>query len=358
MQNALHSSQQEALAASRGDLDLRLCHRCGFVWNAAFDSGLMSYAVGYENCQSHSAVFRQHLAARVARISAVAGTQRPLTVVEVGCGQGDFLALLARSLGGATAVGFDPSWRGADGAAPAGAGTDDVRLYRRLFDQDAAARLAPDPQLVLARHVIEHIADPIGFLRTIRAALPPHTTARLFIETPCNQWILSNGAVQDLFYEHCSVFDAGSLAIALRSAGFAPERIERVFGGQYLWAEATATRPSHLAGEIDRAFTDRWIAIVQAARTSGQVAVWGASAKGTTFLLLTDPQRALVDCVVDINPAKQGRFVPATGHAIVDAAEAAARGVTTVIVMNPNYRDEVLSIAHALGWEPSLHVLD
>lgn len=353
MQNAVYPSREEAVAAPSGDLLLLQCDRCGFVWNAAFDPGRISYSVGYENCQSHSAAFQDHLDARIACIAASLATKRWPSIVEVGCGQGDFLGLLARSLGRVDAVGFDPSWRGADGAGPEG-----TQLYRRLFDHGAAKALAPDPDVVIARHVIEHVPDPLDFLRVIRAALPAGSTARLFIETPCNQWIRSNGAVQDLFYEHCSLFDAGSLARAIAVAGFVPDRVERVFGGQYLWAEATAAAADRRVMTTDEAFRSRWRATIETARAAGPVAVWGASAKGATFLFLNDPEGSLVDCVVDINPAKQGRFIAATGHVIVAPAEAARRGVTTVLVMNPNYREEILAMARSFTWEPQVHVLD
>ena len=59
-----------------------------------------------------------------------------------------------------------------------------------------------------------------------------------------------------------------------------------------------------------------------------------------TFANLIDPARALVDCVVDLNPQKQGAFVAGTGHPIVDYRALGSRGVTTAIVMNPNYLDE------------------
>ena len=351
LQNAVHASREAAAAAPRGDLLLLDCGRCGFVWNAAFDAARITYAVGYENCQSHSPAFRDHLADRIARIGAVlAGRPRP-SIVEVGCGQGDFLGLLAASLGPVEAVGFDPSWRGADGAGPAG-----TRLHRQLFDHATAAGLAPDPDVVIARHVIEHVPDPVGFLRTIRAALPAGATARLFLETPCNQWIRASGAVHDLFYEHCSLFDAGSLARALTLAGFVPERVERVFGGQYLWAEATPAPPQPRGLASDELFQARWRTTI--ARAQGPVAVWGASAKGATFLVLADPGGSRVDCVIDINPAKQGRFIAATGHAIVAPDAAAQRGVGTIIIMNPNYREEIVATARSIGWKPLVHVLD
>ena len=80
---------------------------------------------------------------------------------------------------------------------------------------------------------------------------------------------------------------------------------------------------------------------------AGRVALWGAGAKGSTFANLIDPDRALIDCVVDLNPGKQGRFIPGSGHPIVDYRELASRNVTDAVLMNPNYRAENLKLLQA-----------
>ena len=80
-------------------------------------------------------------------------------------------------------------------------------------------------------------------------------------------------------------------------------------------------------------------------RARGGVAVWGAGAKGATFVNLVDPDARLVTCLVDVNPRKQGRFVAGTGHAVVAPDQLTPQGVATVIIMNPNYETEIRSIA-------------
>ena len=73
----------------------------------------------------------------------------------------------------------------------------------------------------------------------------------------------------------------------------------------------------------------------------GKVAVWGAGAKGVTFTNTVDPDGTLVHCVIDINTKKQGGFLPVTAHPIVSPVDAKARGVKSVVIMNPNYRQEI-----------------
>lgn len=65
-----------------------------------------------------------------------------------------------------------------------------------------------------------------------------------------------------------------------------------------------------------------------------------------TFANLVDPKRELIICVVDLNPQKQGNYLPGTGHPIVDYRELGDLGVTVAILMNPNYREENQVLLH------------
>lgn len=76
-------------------------------------------------------------------------------------------------------------------------------------------------------------------------------------------------------------------------------------------------------------------------RAKGPVAVWGAGARVIMFCNFVDPAALEIAAVVDINPAKQKSFVSSTGHRIVRPDVMAELGISTVIVMNESYRDEI-----------------
>jgi hypothetical protein len=127
-----------------------------------------------------------------------------------------------------------------------------------------------------------------------------------------------------------------------------------VFGGQYLWVEGVVAAVHGEVGKnpgalpaaarqyqaAERQVIGEWMSKVRTLFEAGRVAVWGAGAKGVTFVNLVDPARRWLDCVVDLNPNKQGHFIPGTGHPIVGYRELVARRVAAAILMNPNYRDE------------------
>ena len=338
-QNRLFATPQDARACALGELDFWHCAACGFVWNRAFDADLLSYAEDYENNQSLSPAFSAHMDEMCRRV--MAGDDGPLDILEVGSGQGIFLRRLAALAGGAvhSIAGFDPAWRGADRQ-------DGVRFYREYFTPQTVAALEQPPSRVVSRHTIEHVPDPLGFLSAIRTGIGAQP-ARLFIETPCVEWILENNMFQDFFFEHCSLFTVQSLTTALEKCGFAVDCVTHVFGGQYLWAEVhtkTASRDAVLGETMTARWQDR-LAAMRSEVAPGRLAVWGAGAKGVTFALQCDPRAEFLDCVIDINPAKHGHYLPASAYPILSPDQARARGVAGAIVVNEVYFSEIKALA-------------
>jgi SAM-dependent methyltransferase len=351
-QNLLYAEPAAAVSARRGDLEMVACPVCGLLFNRAFDLALMSYGVGYDNDQLHSPVFREHVEA-MARRAARGGRLAGRRVLEIGCGDGSFLCrLLELGDSATTGIGFDPSYAGPPTAA------DGRAQFRRRY-----YRAEPDLEADVAvlRHVIEHVPDPVGLLRDTSAALGASSDPAVWLETPDAGWIMDGGVFWDLFYEHCCLFTPRSLATAAARAGLGRSRTDTVFGNQYLWQEFSPGRPGveGLAPgqmlERTRAFAvserrqlERWSRRLDELRPRG-LAIWGAGAKGVTFVNLLDPELVRVRCLVDVNPGKQSHYVAGTGHPIVAPDGLADLGVGTVLVLNPNYVREVEAQAREAG---------
>jgi len=348
--------QGEAMSIPRGDLALVVCVECGFIFNRAFDSRKIMYGADYENTQACSPSFNEYLDELVHHMISERNV-RNCDVVEVGCGNGFFLRKLVTYEGaGNRGYGFDPSYTG-----PASELDGRLRFATRYYDSECADVPA---DVIVCRHVIEHVPRPLEVLRDIKKALAHTPTARIFFETPCVEWILRNRVIWDFFYEHCSYFTAESLTTAFEVAGFEVESVRHLFAGQYLWLEARlpAAEPpranrrgsavSELAQDFARSAAElqqAWGRKIRALAAQEKVALWGAGAKGVTFANLIDSDRRWLDCIVDLNPRKQGHYVPGTGHPIVSHKDLSERGVTAAILMNPNYYQENLALLGELG---------
>src|SRR5438093_5974337 len=86
-QNVLYETEQSAINAIRGSLDLQF-HKLGYVFNAAFDGSLMDYNAQYHNEQTHSPHFVSHLEEVIGCLNL--DELKPELIVEVGCGKGFF----------------------------------------------------------------------------------------------------------------------------------------------------------------------------------------------------------------------------------------------------------------------------
>ncbi len=339
---------EAALSCPRGDIRLRFCRRCGMLWNGAFDPALVDYDGQYDNSLYFSEVHRKlarRAAARLIRQHAI----RRKEIIEIGCGTGEFLMLLCE-LGENRGVGFDPSYR-PDTRPP-----EDVRFVRELYGAKHAAYRA---DLVCSRYLLEHVAQPVSLLRQLHRTLRQQDDALVYFEVP-NAWLIfRQGMVWDLIYEHFANFCRSSLVRAFEEAGFSACDVGEGCEGQVLWIEARSGPPAGAspASEWDdrrelesavvrlrdelRRLLNVWEDRFTRFRRKGQrVVVWGAGAKGISFLNMLGV-REQIRYVVDVNPRKAGGFIPCTGQEIVDPRALPSIRPDVVLVMNPLYESEI-----------------
>ncbi len=344
-------TREQALAAARADLELVACPACGHGFNAAFDPARVAYAPGYENALEFSPRVRAYLVDLAGRLSAEGGL-RGKRVVEIGCGRGYFLDLLCDQ-GGCEGEGYDPSLP-ADLPPTVGR----VRFHRGTFPGPAGSGPV---DLLVCRHVLEHLAEPVGSLRDLACHLP--AGARLYLEVPNGDHLLRTGAVWDLVYEHVSLFTAASLGQAVAAAGYGVRWVEEAFDGQFLSLEATVEpgargRPLLTAaawadfGRRCVAALEAWRGRLAAEAAAGQRGVvWGAGSKGVSFLDHYRDAGCLLGAV-DVNPHKQGRFAAGSGQPILAPEDLKALRPDFVVVMNRAYEAEVRAALDRLGLTP------
>lgn len=323
-QNRMYESATEARDSPRGDIRLVQDAATGLVYNAAFRPELMNYDIAYQNEQAHSPMFKSHLD-RVATI-----VLRHLgndALVEVGCGKAYFLELLQSY--GCAITGFDPTYEGENPA-----------VRRRYFGDGATVAASG----IVLRHVLEHVQDPVEFLEDLRDA---NGGGLIYIEVPCFDWILRARAWFDVFYEHVNYF---RLADFSRMFGRVVEA-GHLFGDQYLYvvADLSTLRPpaSSPADCVDFPADFLAKAAVAPSDQGGRsTAVWGAASKGVIYSLLRERCGNPVNALIDINPAKCGKFVPTTGLRVMSPEEGMATLATgsDICVMNSNYMQEIRNI--------------
>ena len=365
--NLLWPSQKAALNAPRGNIRLGFCQTCGMIYNLAFDSSRVTYTQAYENSLHFSPRFQayaQELAMRLIEQHHLRGKK----LLELGCGNGEFLATLCTQ-GRNQGVGFDPSY---DNGKKGSRATDNITFIGDFYSEAYREYTA---DFICCRHMLEHLQHPRDFLLQVRRALGERWDTVVFFEVPNVLYTLRDLGIWDIIYEHCTYFSAPALSRIFQETGFMVLQVYEAFGGQFLCLEAS---PADIASHQDRAVAESLdqlpnlvLAFGEAYRNKvrtwngnlrrlfdrgARSVVWGAGSKGVTFLN-TVKGGDQISYVVDINPRKQGKYVAGTGQQIVPPAFLHEYQADTVLVMNPLYQQEIQEALTQLHLEAEILVL-
>jgi SAM-dependent methyltransferase len=354
----LVDNHHQAVTFPRGDLRLAFCTGCGFIFNTRFDPAKATYSSDYEETQGFSPRFRE-FASELAQKWIDRYDIHDKDIVEIGCGKGEFLALMCEQ-GGNRGIGIDPSAHTERLKT-----TADVRLIPDFYTEQYADLPA---DVVICRHTLEHIAPVGDFMRRVRAVIGDRTDTIVLFELPDVLRVLQEVAFWDIYYEHCSYFSLGSMARLFRATGFEVLRLELDYDDQYLLIEArpaaTPAPGAPLPEEDDMAalaaavdsfeaeFADmlvRWRSdLVAAAQTGSPAVIWGGGSKGVAYLTTLGVEKE-VEYAVDINPYKQGKYLAGTGQKVVAPAFLQEYKPGAVIAMNAVYLQEIQSELDALA---------
>ena len=100
-----------------------------------------------------------------------------------------------------------------------------------------------------------------------------------------------------------------------------------------------------------------WQGVLAQQKAAGQrVVVWGSGSKGVTFLNIMQCQEQ-IEYVVDMNPRKEGKYVPGTGQQIVSPRHLVDYQPEIVLVMNPIYLAEIAEYVRELDLSSELIVV-
>lgn len=293
------------------------CVDCGHVYNSKFDYAQVPYAK-HPNCMfNQGAIWRDHL--RHVRDLVLDCTPDPPCVVEIGCGDGHLLRGLAQARPKGRYVGFDPN-------AEVDTGGGLIEARAELFvPANHLGELRP--QMIVGRHVFEHLVDPLCFLQQMAfAASWLDIETRLFIEVPCIDLALETCRTADFFYEHNSHFTSASLERMLHRAGARIELLDKGYGGEVVFAVAAlgaSARQLDLAREslafsrqARRTAATLAAQLDEISRSGRRVAIWGGTGKAAALINQYGLDARRFPLVVDSDAMKAGTFVPGTGQEI------------------------------------------
>lgn len=348
-------SPEDAQSCPRGQISLALCPKCLFVANPVYRPETIDYARPYDNTPAYSAVFKQFehdLAKRLIDDHDI----RRKNVLEIGCGLGTFVQALC-AVGDNHGWGFDPS------ITRPGLVNRNVELVKDYYPNGSGIVQA---DLIVCREVLEHIHQPLNYLRSLRDTLRDRPDAVLYFEVPSFDDVLRRATLWLIIYEHCCHFGRASLAGVFSRCGFEVLNIRECYDNICIAIEARPARTSlevypsasdrtemrqrirHFSVQTERKLSDWRQQIRDLARQGKRAVAWGAGARAVSFfnlLRIADE----VPYVVDINPSKISTYLAGTGQRIVAPGFLKEYRPDVVIVLNSIYRPEIEQEIDKLG---------
>ncbi len=346
----LLESKEEALNYPTGDIKLGFCNQCGFISNLVFEPELHEYSTGYESTQSYSPTFNS-FAYKLAESLVKDFKLYDKKIVEIGCGQGEFLELLCQ-LGGNEGLGFDPAYIPHEFND---VGTGKIQIVKDFYPEENTDFKA---DFICCKMTLEHIDQTADFLKTVRRSIQNDDKVVVYFQVPDAIRILKDCAFWDIYYEHCSYFSSASLSSLFKMCGFDVINLKRGYQDQYLMIEAKPVEGAHqkpvssedvlqlkqAVKEFETAVLEnqkQWKEKIKDLYAGGKrIVIWGGGSKGVAFLTTLGIINE-IEYVVDINPKKEGTFMAGTGQTIVLPQFLKEYQPDLLIVMNSIYSRDI-----------------
>jgi 2-polyprenyl-3-methyl-5-hydroxy-6-metoxy-1,4-benzoquinol methylase len=278
-------------------------------------------------------------------------------ILEVGCHDGFFLELLSQR--GHKCHGVEPSPFAEIARTKPG-----LSIVRGFYKSDYFEKGSYD--LVVAKHVVEHVADPVAFVRDISVVVKDGGYA--YFEVPNSYISLEQGYFPEFHVDHISYFTSCSLAKLLHLCGFSVVvHLETVYAYMkfpfinVLVRKGNKSTPApgspgqrwfqdFLIRRIIDRFCARYPLYVERLRkltSNGTLGVWGAGSCGTQYAIDAGWSRDRV-VFVDPNPSNQGLFLSVTGHPVCPPESLNDIELASILIASGWEQDVITQIRAAL----------
>lgn len=362
--NAYLTAEQLAAPETWYPLRILVCESCWLVQTEDHAQREQLFDADYAYFSSFSRSWLDHARRYVDQMIGRFGLTPVQRVVEVAANDGYLLQYVQAA--GLPCYGIEPTASTARAARDKG-----LTVVEDFFGRTLARRLADEDQradLMVANNVLAHVPDINDFVAGFPLLLTPDGVAtfefpHLLNLVQQNQFdtvyhehysYLSLTAVERIFHRHgLTVFDVeslpthgGSLRVFAQRTDTGRRTIEPAVSHWLNREEQAGMRqPAFYAGLQQRAehIKHELLAFLLDAKRRGcKVAAYGAAAKGNTLLNFAGVRPDLLPYVVDLNPAKQGKFMPGSRIPIVAEQHLLDDRPDYVLLLPWNLRDELI----------------
>jgi hypothetical protein len=288
------STRDEAMRQPTGTVELAWNSEDPYVFNVGFDSSLISHDDTY--CTSVVDIDRVTQIPTLAYIREMALPHLPTKphVVDIGCGQGEFVEALRA--GGVRAIGFDPVLR------------RETPYLKPRYWRPGDIRA----DLYVMRCVLPHIPDPWSFLGEVARSSPG---SLVLVEFQRLEWILDEAIWYQVSHDHVNLLTVDDF-----KKRFSVVEHGTFSNGEWAWVliDPGTVRPTTyqsctLKPQIDDLLGVRESMLTKAADLDRSIAIWGAAGKGIVLSHALVARGVKDISVIDADPSRWNRHIEPTG---------------------------------------------
>lgn len=354
-------------------LRVLVCTECWLVQTEDYAGAVELFSSDYAYFSSFSTTWLKHAERYVEDVAGRFGLNSNSQIVEVAANDG-YLLQYAKARG-ISCLGIEPTTSTANAARAKGLEIVEdffgVRLGGQLAEQGKRA------DLTVANNVLGHVPDINDFVGGFAAILKPSGVSTF--EFPHVLRLISENQFDTIYHEHYSYLSLTSVKRIFEHNGLAVFDVEelpthggslRVFAQRkdsgcravsqsvenMLERESAAgmTTAAFYVGfqeKANKVKNDFLAFLIDARRAGKQVVGYGAAAKGNTLMNYAGVRPDQLSYVMDLNPSKQGKFLPGCRIPIVAEDRLRQTRPHYVVILPWNLRTEVMGqLAYIREW--------
>ena len=236
-----------------------------------------------------------------------------------------------------------------------------VRLAKALLAKNIQA------DLLLGNNVLAHVPDIVDFVAGMKIILK--ASGVVTMEFPHLMQLVDNNQFDTIYHEHFSYLSFTTVQKIFASQGlglFDVDEIPTHGGSLRIYAKHAEDSSKAISPNVEKllqkeaakgmnglAYYDNFQQkalqvkldltdfLIQQKRAGKKVAAYGAAAKGNTLLNYCGIKNDLIEFVVDANPHKQNKYLPASHIPVMNEQYLKDRQPDFVIILPWNLKDEI-----------------
>jgi hypothetical protein len=344
-------------------LHVMTCKQCALVQLPEVANRETLFRSDYVYFSSFSSSWLEHSRAYALKMLQVLNLGIEDLVIEVASNDGYLLQYFVQA--GIQVLGIEPSSGVAEVAVNKG-----IPTLVDFFGADLAIKLATSkkPKLILGNNVLAHVPDIHDFIEGFALLVPADGLATF--EFPHLVSLIKNNQFDTIYHEHFSYLTISALMPIFKSHGLRIIDVEKLstHGGSVRIYVAQISSEWVISDSVNRILQEEtendpreetiWQSLqnrtlqvkiglveelIKCKMNGAKVAAYGAAAKGNTLLNYCGIDSDLISYVVDLNPHKQGNYLPGSRIPIVGVEELDRCPPDVLLVLPWNLAAEVKS---------------